>query len=395
MKYRILILIFTFLTTIRIAAQQVDMAGSLNSFSFDLYKQLKSDKENLFFSPLSIDIALLMAREGARSDTKSDFEKVLHIGSTMNTKLAHDFILNLKSFKDSTNRLSVANAIWIQNNYKIKTDFQNRIQANYFEDVFLVNFLDPVKSATRINTWTSQKTNNLIDNIISSDQMNNNIKLLLTNAIYFIARWDREFYANQTILDKFYGINCDSVEINFMHETGVLNYFENNDFQFISKYYKGNDKSFCVILPKVREGISSLEATMNKPMLDSIFKQAVLSDVDLSLPKFKLEGSYSLNESLRKLGLKRAFSKDADFSGISVQSKLKINEVLHKTYIQMNEFKTEAAAVTSVYCTDGLMPVEPLKPETKVFNANHPFLFMILDTKTKGVIFMGRYVKKE
>jgi len=180
-----------------------------------------------------------------------------------------------------------------------------------------------------------------------------------------------------------------------MHETGVLNYFENNDFQFISKYYKGNDKSFCVILPKVREGISSLEATMNKPMLDSIFKQAVLSDVDLSLPKFKLEGNYSLNESLRKLGLKRAFSKDADFSGISVQSKLKINEVLHKTYIQMNEFKTEAAAVTSVYCTDGLMPVEPLKPETKVFNANHPFLFMILDTKTKGVIFMGRYVKKE
>jgi len=196
MKFWVLILTFTFLTTIRIAAQQVDMAGSLNSFSFDLYKQLKSDKENLFFSPLSIDIALLMAREGARSDTKSDFEKVLHIGSTMNTKLTHDFILNLKSFKDSTNRLSVANAIWIQNNYKIKTDFQNRIQANYFEDVFRVNFLDPVKSATRINTWTSQKTNNLIDNIISSDQMNNNIKLLLTNAIYFIARWDREFYAN-------------------------------------------------------------------------------------------------------------------------------------------------------------------------------------------------------
>jgi len=139
MKFWVLILTFTFLTTIRIAAQQADMTGSLNSFSFDLYKQLKFDKENLFFSPLSIDIALLMVREGARSETKSDFEKVLHIGSTMNTKLTHDFILNLKSFKDSTNRLSVANAIWIQNNYKIKTDFQNRIQANYFEDVFLKN----------------------------------------------------------------------------------------------------------------------------------------------------------------------------------------------------------------------------------------------------------------
>jgi len=174
-----------------------------------------------------------------------------------------------------------------------------------------------------------------------------------------------------------------------------MNYIENNDFQFISKCYTGNDKSFCVILPKEREGISSLETTMNKPLLDTIFKHVVLTEVDLSLPKFKLEASYSLNESLSRLGLKKAFTNGADFSGISLQSNLKISEVLHKAYIQVNEFKTEAAGVTALTVADILMPVEHLKPDTKIFNADHPFLFMIVDTKTKGIIFMGRYVKRE
>lgn len=395
MKYGILILTLTFLLTTRIIAQQADMAGSLNSFSFDMYKQLKSDKENLFFSPFSIDIALLMVREGAKSDTKTGFEKVLHIDSNMNNKDAHDFVLNLKSFKNSSNQLNISNAIWIQRDFKIKTNFQNSIQTNYLADAFPVNFLDRNKSATQINKWAAQKTNNLINCVISPDEITNSTKLVITNAIYFVDKWDKQFEKYLTKTDDFYGVNCDTVKINFMHESGLMNYFENNDFQFISKYYKGYDKSFCVILPKKRLGIFSIETMMDKSIIDSIFKHIVLNDVDLSIPKFKLESSFSLKESLMKLGLKNAFTNEADFSGISSTSHLRINNVTHKTYIEVNEEKTEAAAVTTVSFTDGLMPIDGQKPKPKVFNADHPFMFMIIDSQTKGIIFMGRYVKEQ
>ena len=215
MKYGILILTLTFILTIRITAQQTDMAGSLNSFSFDLYKQLKSDKENLFFSPFSIDVALLIAREGAKSDTKAGFEKVLHIDPNLNEKDARDFVLKLKSFKNSSNQLNVSNSVWIQNDYKIKNDFQNKIQTNYFADIFHVNFADKLRSTTNINNWAAQKTNYLIKNLISPDQITVSTKLVLINAIYFIDKWDKEFEKSETKKNNFYGINNDTVKINY------------------------------------------------------------------------------------------------------------------------------------------------------------------------------------
>lgn len=394
MKYGILILTLTFILTTRIIAQQTDMAGSLNSFSFDLYKQLKSDKENLFFSPFSIDVALLMTRQGAKLDTKTSFDKVLHIDSNLNDKNAHDFILSLKRFKNSTNQLNVSNSIWIQNNYKIETDFQNKIQTNYFADAFHVNFSDQSKSATEINKWAAQKTNNLIKNLISPNQITVSTKLVLINAIYFIDKWDKQFEKNETKKNDFYGVNNDTVKINFMNETGYYDYFENADFQFISKYYAGKDKSFCMILPKKRYGISSIDASIDKLILDSIFKHSTSTLVDLSMPKFKLEASYSLNESLSKLGLKKAFADDANFLGISTSSRLRINKIIHKTYIEVNEEKTEAAAATRIDCINGIILYDELAPKPKVFNANHPFMFMIIDNQTKSIIFMGRYVKQ-
>jgi len=180
-----------------------------------------------------------------------------------------------------------------------------------------------------------------------------------------------------------------------MNESGYYDYFENADFQFISKDYAGKDKSFCVVLPKKRDGISSIDTIIGKSTFDSIFKLKTSTLVDLSIPKFKLEASYSLNESLSKLGLKKAFTVGADFSGISTTSQLKINNVIHKTYIEVNEEKTEAAAATTINYSDGLMVYDEHAPKPKVFNADHPFMFMIIDSKTKGIIFMGRYVKKQ
>jgi serpin B len=148
-----------------------------------------------------------------------------------------------------------------------------------------------------------------------------------------------------------------------------------------------------VILPKKINGISSIDTLLDKSVIDTIFKHVSPTLVDLSIPKFKLENSYSLNESLIKLGLKKAFTVDADFSGISTTPRLKINEVMHKTYIEVNEEKTEAAAATTVSASDGIVFFDNQIYKPIVFNADHSFVFMIIDSKTNGIIFMGRYVK--
>ena len=394
MKHGIFILTLILLTYNPLSAQQSDSAGSLNSFSFELYRQLKSDKENLFFSPLSIDIALLMAKEGARNDTKRAFEKVLHIDSTMDSKDALNFVLNLKSCKDSSNQLNIANAIWIQRDYLLNTNFLKTVQTNYLADAFQVDFLNKYNSVNQINKWAAQKTNNLIQQVISPDQINDSTRLVITNAIYFMGKWAKKFESNLTRKENFYGINRDTVKTDFMHETGRMDYFENNDFQMIAKYYKGYDKSFCVILPKKRYGISAIETRMNKSLFDSILNHVVIKEVVLSIPKLRLETSYSLKESLSRLGLEKAFTDKADFTGISAQPLLKISNVSQVAYINVDEVKTEAAAVTKITMSYFGSTIHPKPKPIIYFTADHPFLFLIIDNQTKGIVFMGRYVKK-
>jgi len=395
MSHRILILTLIFLTSIPLSAQQSDSAGSLNSFSFELYRQLKSDKENLFFSPLSIDIALIMAKEGARNDTKKAFEKVLHIDSNMVGNDALNFVQNLKSCKDSSNQLNIANAIWIQRDFILNADFLKRVQTNYLADAFPVDFLNKYNSINKINKWAAQKTNNLIQQVISPDQINDSTRLVITNAIYFMGKWAKKFESNLTRKDDFYGINRDTVKTDFMHETGRMDYFENNDFQMIAKYYKGYDKSFCVILPKKKYGISAIETRMDKSLFDSILNHVVIKEVVLSIPKLRLETGYSLKESLSRLGLEKAFTDKADFTGISAQPLLKISNVSQVAYINVDEVKTEAAAVTKITMSYIGSTIHPKPKPIIYFTADHPFLFLIIDNQTKGIVFMGRYVKKQ
>jgi serpin B len=369
------------------------LSVSLNNFSFDAYKQLKSDKENLFFSPLSIDIALLMAYEGARTETKSEFEKVLHIDGNFKQSEAINFISNLKKWNDSSNYMNISNAMWIKDKFKIRTDFQNTIQTKYSADIFSIDFSKREKSAFQINNWVSEKTNNLIKNIVSPGDINDQTRIVISNAVYFTGKWEDKFDVDLTNQDDFFSIEQTNVKTDFMHKTEHLDYYENADFQFISKQYIGNDKSFCVILPKNRYGISDIEAKLCKSLTDTIFNTISNVEVVVSMPKFKFERSYSLNESLMKLGLQKAFSRLADFSGITTTEPLMISTINHKAYIEINEEKTEAAAATIVMMTASAAwgPT----PEPKVFKADHPFIFMILDNKTKAIIFIGRYVKPE
>jgi serpin B len=173
-----------------------------------------------------------------------------------------------------------------------------------------------------------------------------------------------------------------------MNMTENLQYYENDEYQFISKPYKSSDISFCIILPKKLFGIEEIEKKLNtdffKVILDSTYSAKTL----LSIPKLKLESGYNLEDALKNGGLKTAFTSEADFSGITKGMPLMLSQVLHKTWIELDEEKTEAAAVTVAMGIRG----HRQRPSYVVFNADHPFVFFILDNRSSAIIFIGRYI---
>lgn len=386
-------LIILLLTTFSAYSQADRLTESLNAYSFDLYGQIKTDNDNLFVSPLSTYYALLIAYEGARNETKTEFEKVLHIDDSEYLSNFKDFSDNLISWRDSSNYLNISNAIWIQKDFSVIEDYKNKIIEKYSSDLKTVDFKQKITASNEINNWVTNKTNGLIKDIICPNEINTDTRLIISNAIYFIGKWGDEFDKRFTKSDDFYSINKEKSEVDFMNKTEYLEYYENTDFQFISKPYEGYDKSFCIILPKNRSGLIDIENIFSNTTLDTIINNTDHLKVKLSIPKFKLETTYSLKEPLIKLGLEKAFTPHADFSGITSEVPLLINKVHHKAYIEINEEKTEAAAATIVEMMDG--SAGGSLPKTKMFKADHPFTFMIIDNKTKGIIFIGRYVQAE
>jgi len=393
MKLKIINPILIIISTLMTNAQTIGLTGSLNRYSFDMYQQIKVEDENLFFSPLSTYLALMIAYEGAHSDTKHEFDKVLHIDSPYLLNDIEGFSSNLTTWKDSSNFLNISNAIWIQDKYRVESTYQSNVQKKYAADVRSVDFINKQETVSKINYWVSEKTNNLIKNIVSADDINEYTRLIISNAIYFIGKWAEEFDRRLTKPDDFFSISNNVVQIDFMNQTEFLRYFENDEFQFVSIPYKGNDKSFCIILPQKRYGLTKIENGLDKALLDTIFNNLEYLKVILSIPKFKLETSYSLIEPLKNLGMKTAFNSNADFSGITSEESLMINRINHKAYIKIDEEKTEAAASTMVAIMLSSAQVSVTKP--KIFKADHAFIFLILDNKTRGIIFLGRYAKPE
>jgi serpin B len=387
------ILIVLVLATFSSNAQIDKLTESLNSYSIDLYSQLKTDTENLFISPLSTYYALLIGYEGAKNETKQEFEKVLHIDNYENLTDFPTFSDKLITWRDSSNYLNISNAIWIQKDFSIKTDYKNNVTQKYSSDIKTVDFKQKINASNEINDWVTDKTNGLIKNIISPNDINDYTRLIISNAIYFIGKWGDEFDKKLTKPDDFYSVDKSKTEIDFMNKTEYLGYYENKDFQFISKPYQGNDKSFCIILPKTRYGLIDVEKELTNSTIDTILNSTNYLQVRLTIPKFKLETNYSLVEPLKKLGLDRAFKPEADFSGITIDEPLMINKVNHKAYIEIDEEKTEATAATIVAMMTGSAGGPMPKP--KIFKADHPFTFIIIDNKTKGIIFIGRYVRPE
>jgi serpin B len=367
--------------------------SSLRPFSLSLFTKLSEaqPEENIFISPLSIVEAVGMLQAGARGDTAAEIASAIGIPQNQ----LPDVIASINQIllgKDRPYTVSLANAVWVQQTYPLKADYQKLLETKYAAEGANCDFIArSEQERQRINQWVSQKTKDKIKDLLPSSSISPLTRLVVTNAIYFNAEWERAFDPDRTKEENF---TLDAGE--FMVPVSLMNaqfsnlsYFEDDTLQAIDLPYRGNTASMLVLLPR-KGAASELAKSITPQKLAAITSGLRSASVTVWLPKFKLETSYDLIPPLQSLGMKRAFDASAaDFTGMSEGAKsegLHVSTVVHKAYLDVNEQRTEAAGATGAAVALSAVPTRPV-----VFRADHPFLFAIRDRKSGELLFIGRY----
>ena len=364
----------------------MNVVDASNAFGIELYRELSGGEGNVFVSPFSVFTALSMAYEGALGKTAREMAEVLHLPRNETLRREGLRTILLHAERPSGLNLRIANALWVQRGYPPREDYITVIERYYLGDVREVDFKGDTRGAERIiNGWVENETNGRIKNLVGG--LTPDTRLVITNAVYFKANWTLRFSPSETHNDTFTLPSGRKVIIPMMTRLGRFNYAETDEFQAVELPYEGSrfsNFSMVIILPKKTEGLGKIEEKLSPRFLQAVLSSLKPEEVEVTIPKFKFEGDYHLVEILEKMGMREAFTNRADFSGISPEP-LSIGSVVHKTFIKVAENGTEAAAATVITMTMA-MP----SPEYKVFKADHPFLFFIVDRDTGLVLFMGR-----
>ena len=300
---------------------------------------------------------------------------------------AHQVISDLN--KPSKNYiLSTANALWVEDKFLILDEYKDVTETYYFSKTENLDFVaQPEESRKTINSWVEEKTNDKIKDLIPQDSINDLTRAVITNAVYFLGNWTVQFDENLTKEDDFKVSEQKTVKVPMMNVEQNFNYGSTDDLQILQMSYKGDDLSMLVLLPKDND-LSSLEKKLTVENLNQWKSNLMKKQVNVFLPKFKLETTYSLNENLVKMGMPSAFDSElADLSGIDGKKDLYVSGVFHKAFVSVDEKGTEAAAATGIVIgttSAGSLP--------EIFRADHPFIFIIQDDRTGLILFMGKVV---
>src|SRR5262249_52319391 len=276
-----------------------------------------------------------------------------------------------------------------QQGYHFIPEFQKAV-ADFYDGAFNeVNFVGlPDEAVTTINDWVSDKTREKIKELVRRDSIDEDTRLILTNAIYFKGQWVEPFDKGSTTDEDWHGPEGISKVPRMPRTGGYYHYHQGDGFQALDMPYEGFELSMLIVLPAKKDGLAALEARfasegLYQQVVDGLYQE---EGIIVSLPRFKMATECSLKPVLCALGAELAFSRHADFGGIG-EEPLQIAEVVHKAFVEVNEEGTEAAAATGV--SMGLCAVRPAT-EPVVFKADHPFLFFIKDRDTNAVVFSGR-----
>lgn len=369
-------------------ADIAELVSGNNAFAADLYHALRQPASgNLFYSPYSISTALAMTYAGARGETERQMANTLHY--TLPQARLHPAFNALDTGlvscgKQETFQLCIANALWGQKDYAFLPAFLDTLAENYGAGLRALDFIGASESARQtINQWVSNQTKGKIKDLIKPGILDARVRLVLTNAIYFKGKWKSPFEKESTAEGPFTRLDGSVVNVPMMDQTHVFKYAEGEDYQAIELPYRDSEIAMLVVLPRAGQ-FEQVEAAFSNDLMAEIIARLGDERVNLTLPKFTFESEFQLSEVLKQMGMAAAF-EDADFSGMTGKRDLYISEVIHKAFVAVDEEGTEAAAATAVVMrlTGALVG----RVEMKV---DRPFLFIIRDTRSGAVLFVGR-----
>ena len=378
------------------AGELAELTSGNVAFAVALYHALEGSGDNLFFSPHSISIALAMTYAGARGETAAQLAETLHF--TLPQERLHpafnalDQSLQPQEPSDSNPTpftLNIANSLWGEQSYTFLEEFLDLLAQNYGAGLQLVDFKHaPEETRQAINAWVSENTEEKIQNLIPQGILTPDTRLVLANAIYFYAGWLHTFDERLTENAPFTLLDGQETSVPLMHLTKPeqLNYARGDNYQAVELPYAGYQTSMLLIVPEGGK-FPALEEQLSAEQLAAIIEKLKYQSVNLALPKFGYESTLNLTETLMKMGMPIAMSGEADFSGMDGQGNLAIGAVLHKACVDVDEKGTEAAAATAVAMTVTSMPGESLS-----LTVDRPFIYLIRDTETGEILFLGRVV---
>lgn len=365
-----------------------------NAFGTALYDQLSQKPGNLFFSPTSIQTALAMTMAGARGQTADQMGKTLCVENDAATHARLGaFLRQLNTAgKAGGFDLSVANALWLLKGYEFAPDYLSLVQKNYDARLGEVNFRsDPEGSRKTINDWVAGQTHDKIENLMPPGTIDSNTRLVLTNAIYFKGKWDLPFNKRMTNDGPFTFSAGETESVPFMHQVKSFRYAEDETVQLLELPYGQNTLAMRIFLPRQADGLAAFEKALDVERMDKLVNSLQSERVEVWLPRFKVESEFQLQGVLEAMGMTLAFDPQrADFHGMSTEEHLYISAVVHKAFVNVDEEGTEAAAATGIGMAAMAMRAEP---PPKLFKADHPFLFAIVDRQSGAMLFMGRVAK--
>jgi len=346
-------------------------------FTFNLYQAVVKDKpnENITISPFGAELVLNLARAGASGETAAEIERLL--GNTG----AADW-----NTPSPNSPLVIATALWMQEEYPVRQEFVETARKEFGALVEQADFVsNPDEAVQRINNWCSEETNGKIPTLF--DRLGETTRCVLTGALHFAADWKTQFSKDLTTDGSFTLIDGVKLKTKIMSRTGLMQYAETDDTIALELPYMNDGYAMLLLLPRNPAGFEKWEAEMTPEIWNAVRGALYSEQIDLRMPRFTMESSLTLNESLQRLGMPMAFSQDADFSKINGQLDLYLSEVRQKTFVKVDEKGTEAAAATG-----GVMQVKSMVT-AKPFYADRPFLFAVIKNDT--ILFLGRLMKPD
>ena len=370
------------------------LASVENWFGLSTYQHLGDGApgKNLFISPYSLHSCLHLVFDGAAGNTMTEMAKVLGLSTADKTKENEEFVqlgqdIQPPSAEESAAFVfSVANSIWANSNITLKPDFLELSKRIFSAEVRSLDFSKP-ESASTINAWVRDRTHDKIPTIV--DNLRGDQSLVALNAAYFKARWKTDFNKQWT-KDADFKASSGTKKVSMMDGRGSFNYLENDQLQAVELPYFGGKTSMVVFLPREKSSLADLRHTLQVSNFDGWLNKMEMRPGEIFLPKFAMQYQVFCGDFLRAAGMKDAFDKAADFSEmIAPPSTARISEVLHKTFVKVDEEGTEAAAATAVVERALSLMVEQ-QPEPFKMVVDRPFFFAIVDWKTHAILFVGQ-----